>query len=80
MQVPNDAVTERLKRRISSYRKHHEDCGPRFEHTVNGLNDQQKQETLALRQRFLESKSKKAAKKSDKNKDGTSNSVSFPYF
>ncbi|CAG7828796.1 unnamed protein product [Allacma fusca] len=75
MQGPKDAVMERLRRRITGYRKHHDDFGPRFEHTVNGLNDQQKQETLTLRQKFLESKPKKSAKKSDKNKQDGSGST-----
>ena len=57
---------ERLRRRLEKYRNRHDESVPRFEHTTNGLNEQQKQETLLLRQRFLESKAKKSAKKSDK--------------
>ncbi len=60
------AVVDRLRRRLEKYRNRHEESSPRFEHTIHGLNEQQKQETLLLRQRFLESKAKKSAKKSDK--------------
>lgn len=60
------AVVERLRRRIESYRRHQSDCIPRFDQSFNGLCEQNIQDTLALKQRFLENKAKRAAKKTDK--------------
>lgn len=57
---------DRLKKRMDVYRRHHTDCGPRFDQTFNGVCEQQNLETCALQKRFLENKAKKAAKKSDK--------------
>lgn len=57
---------DRVQRRLEKYRTRHEESVPRFEHTINGINEQQKQETLLLRQRFLEPKAKKSTKKNEK--------------
>lgn len=59
-------VLDRLKKRLEGYRNHHEDVKPRFEQTINGVNEDQKQQTLILRQRFVESKARKSQKKGDK--------------
>ena len=67
--IPKGQAVDRLRRRLEKYRNRHDEAIPRFEHTTNGLNEQHKQETLLLKQRFLDSnKTKKSAKKSDKNK------------
>lgn len=61
------AVVDRLRRRIESYRRHQTDCIPRFDHTFNGVVEQNLQDTLLLKQRFIESKSKsRGLKKSEK--------------
>lgn len=60
------AVVERLRRRIESYRRHQNDCIPRFDHTFNGVVEQNLQDTLLLKQRFLENKAKRGIKKSEK--------------
>lgn len=58
-------VVDRLRRRFELYRRHQNACLPRYEQAANGLYEAQKQETLLLKQRFLESKAKKA--KNSKN-------------
>ncbi|KAJ9599034.1 hypothetical protein L9F63_010491 [Diploptera punctata] len=67
------AVVDRLRRRIESYRRRQSDCIPRFDQSFNGLCEQNIQETLVLKQRFLESKAKRAAKKTDKKQDNSNN-------
>ncbi|TGZ46467.1 hypothetical protein DBV15_08916 [Temnothorax longispinosus] len=42
------------------------DCIPRFDQSFNGLCEQNIQDTIALKQRYLESKAKRQAKKTDK--------------
>jgi mastermind-like protein len=66
------AVVDRLRRRIESYRRHQNDCIPRFDQSFNGAVEQNIQDTLVLKQRFLESKAKRAAKKSDKKPSDSS--------
>lgn len=58
-------VVERLKRRFAHYRQHQNACLPRYEQAANGLYETQRQDTLLLKQRYLESKAKKAKSKSD---------------
>lgn len=58
-------VVDRLKRRFELYRKHQNACLPRFEQAANSLYESQRQDTILLKQRFLESKAKKAKSKSD---------------
>lgn len=60
------AVVDRLRRRIESYRRRQTDCIPRFDQSFNGLCEQNIQDTLMLKQRFLESKAKRQPKKTDK--------------
>lgn len=60
------AVVDRLRRRIESYRRRQTDCIPRFDQSFTGQCEQNIQDTLVLKQRFLESKAKRQAKKSDK--------------
>ncbi|KAH0948541.1 hypothetical protein HN011_009447 [Eciton burchellii] len=60
------AVVDRLRRRIENYRRRQTDCVPRFDQSFNGLCEQNIQDTLVLKQRFLESKAKRQAKKTDK--------------
>lgn len=66
------AVVDRLRRRIESYRRRQSDCIPRFDQSFNGICEQNIQETLVLKQRFLESKAKRAAKKTDKKDSASS--------
>lgn len=65
------AVVDRLRRRIESYRRRQSDCIPRFDQSFNGICEQNIQETLVLKQRFLESKAKRAAKKTDKKQESS---------
>ncbi|GAB6023047.1 hypothetical protein CHUAL_007139 [Chamberlinius hualienensis] len=66
------AVMDRLRRRIERYRLHHlSSCLPRYNSNLNGILQQQQQDTIILRQRFLEAKAKKSGKKSEpKSKAG----------
>lgn len=66
------AVVDRLRRRIENYRRRQTDCIPRFDQSFHGLCEQNLQETVVLKNRFLETKQKRAAKKTDKKQDNTS--------
>lgn len=63
------AVVDRLRRRIEGYRRRQIDCIPRFDQSFNGLCEQNIQDTLVLKQRFLENKAKRQAKKTDKKQN-----------
>ncbi|XP_018406500.1 PREDICTED: neurogenic protein mastermind-like [Cyphomyrmex costatus] len=63
------AIVDRLRRRLESYRRRQNDCIPRFDQSFNGLCEQNIQDTLMLKQRFLESKAKRQAKKTDKKQN-----------
>lgn len=60
------AVFDRLKKRLSGYRKRQNETIPRFDQTFNGICEQQSMETNLLQKKFLESKAKRAVKKTDK--------------
>ena len=60
----DQAAIERLRKRMEGYREMQSSRMPQYENHVNHHNGQQVQETLALRQKFLESKAKKPNKKS----------------
>jgi len=58
------AVIDRLKRRMEGYRRHNQDCVPRYS---NAFAEQQNvQETLMLKQKYMETKTKRNVKKNDK--------------
>ncbi|XP_002433960.3 mastermind-like protein 1 [Ixodes scapularis] len=60
------AVVDRLRRRIELYRRHHSATLPRYDDSANDVYEEQRQETLMLKQRYLESKAKKAKKNEHK--------------
>lgn len=64
----NPAVLARLKKRLEHYRKHHDETLPRYETTTNGINEDQKQQTALLRQRYEQANRAKKSQKKDKNK------------
>lgn len=66
------AVVDRLRRRIETYRRRQTDCTPRFEQTFTGVCEQQSIETNQLQKRYLESKAKRQAKKTDKKQTDNS--------
>lgn len=67
------AVVDRLRRRIEQYRRHHNATLPRHEAAANAIYEEQHQDTLMLKQRYLESKAKKAKKNDHKTvKDSSS--------
>ncbi|CAH0553129.1 unnamed protein product [Brassicogethes aeneus] len=55
-----------LRRRIESYRRRQNDCMPRFDQSFTGLCEQNLQDTLQLKQRYLDTKPKRAPKTKDK--------------
>ena len=60
----SQAAIERLRKRMEGYRELQTSRLPDYEQTMNQVNSQQMQETLVLRQKYLESKAKKPNKKS----------------
>lgn len=58
----------RLKRRIESYRRRQTDCMPRFDQSFSGICEQNLQDTLQLKQRFLDTKSKTRSQGGPKTK------------
>lgn len=76
------AVVERLRRRIEGYRRHQSNCMPRFDQSFNGVVEQNLQDTLLLKQRFLENKPKRPVKKSEKKPAESSlqHNISLPKF
>nr|XP_026491446.1 neurogenic protein mastermind-like isoform X2 [Vanessa tameamea] len=63
------AVVDRLRRRIETYRRRQSECVPRFDQSFSGACEQQNLETSALQKRFLEGKAKRQAKKTDRKPD-----------
>lgn len=66
------AVVDRLRRRIELYRRHHNATLPRYEQAASAVYEDQRQETLLLKQRYLESKAKKAKRSEHKTLKDTS--------
>lgn len=73
--TPKQAVVERLRRRIESYRRRQTDCMPRFDQSFTGLCEQNQQDTYHLKQRFLDAKAKRVSKAKDKKQDSIQSSV-----
>lgn len=62
-------VVDKLRRRLELYRHHHSASGNRYLSSRPSILEQQKSDTLLLRQRWLESRAKKAAKQSKASRD-----------
>ncbi|XP_078267792.1 mastermind-like protein 1 isoform X1 [Rhinoraja longicauda] len=58
----HSAVVERLRKRIELCRRHHSACEVRYEHATAERLELERQHSLALHQRCLQTKSKRAAK------------------
>jgi hypothetical protein len=65
------AVFDRLKKRMNTYRGRQRETVPRFDQTFNGICEQQSVETNVLQKRFIETKAKRVAKKADKKQTET---------
>lgn len=63
------AVFDRLKKRMGTYRKRQVETVPRFDQTFTGICEQQSIETNVLQKRFIETKAKRVAKKADKKSE-----------
>ena len=64
-----NSSAERLNRRMNAYRNLHEKQLPTYDRAMNSSNSQHYNETLMLRQRFIEAnKTKKGTKKSASEK------------
>ncbi|KAK2166171.1 hypothetical protein LSH36_41g13152 [Paralvinella palmiformis] len=69
---PRD-LYDRLRRRFEVYRRRHGNISGRFDRLASGLHEHQRQETLLLQQRWLETKAKKASKGSKSNNNNNNN-------
>ncbi|KAM6924234.1 mastermind-like protein 1 [Xenentodon cancila] len=58
----HNAVMERLRRRIELFRQHHNSCENRYENATLERLELDRQQTLALHQRCLQTKAKRASK------------------
>ena len=63
-------VVDKLKRRIGLYRQHHQEAQGRYMNAAPDIFERQKQESLVLRQRWEESKARKAAKQPKSGRGG----------
>lgn len=66
-------VYDRLKRRFEVYRNHHRNRSDYYDNTINNIHEQQSLETLNHRQRWLDSKAKKASKQSKASRESAGN-------
>lgn len=66
-------VYNRLKRRFEEYRRHQNTCSTYYDNTINNIYEQQSLETLNHRQRWLDSKAKKASKQSKASRESAGN-------
>lgn len=66
-------VYDRLKRRFEVYRHHHRNRSDYYDNTINNIHEQQSLETLNHRQRWLDSKAKKASKQSKASRESAGN-------
>ena len=64
-------VYERFRRRIELYRRHQNGKSSRFEPSASGLNEQHRRETLLLRQKWLDSKAKKAPRSRSRSENNS---------
>ncbi|XP_005157273.2 mastermind-like protein 1 isoform X1 [Danio rerio] len=58
----HSAVMERLRRRIELFRRHHTGCENRYDNTAMERLEMERQQTIALQQRFLQTKAKRSNK------------------
>ncbi|KAF7228710.1 mastermind-like protein 1 isoform X1 [Nothobranchius furzeri] len=58
----HSAVMERLRRRIELFRQHHNRCETRYDNATHERMDLERQQTLSLHQRLLQTKAKRASK------------------
>merc|ERR1719245_23249 len=70
------SAIERLRKRMEGYRDIQSSRLPEYEQTMNHVNTQQMQETLVLRQKYLESKAKKPNKRSSNSNNTISSNSS----
>ncbi|TRY98202.1 hypothetical protein DNTS_006234 [Danionella cerebrum] len=58
----HSAVMQRLRRRIELFRRHHASCENRYDRTAMERLEMERQQTMALQQRFLQTKAKRSNK------------------
>lgn len=68
---------ERFHNRLAGYKKHSQECVRKYEQTFSALVEQDVDQTTYLKQKFLQSKEKRAAKKKLDNPTNNSSVVSF---
>lgn len=67
---------ERFQNRLAGYKKHSQECVRKYQHTFDALVEQDVDQTLFLKQKFLQNKEKRAAKRKLDNSSSTPSSVS----
>ncbi|GFN91460.1 mastermind 1-like protein [Plakobranchus ocellatus] len=63
-------VVDKIKRRFGLFRQHHQEAQERYMSAAPAIYERQKQESLVLRQRWEESKARKAAKQPKSSRGG----------
>lgn len=74
-QQGRQVVVDRLKRRLSNYRHNHNSVTNRYDNCFDQLNNDQQKQTILLKQRHIESKAKKANKKTTEHKKQDNSSL-----
>lgn len=64
-------LLDKLRRRMESYKRHHNGAQQRFMYGQKAIYEQERQHSLILRQRVLDSKAAKKASKSKSKSDST---------
>ncbi|KAK3100381.1 hypothetical protein FSP39_019054 [Pinctada imbricata] len=64
-------VFDRLRRRLELYRRHRNCGSSRYDNAINTIYEQQQKDTIIQRQRWLDSKAKKASKQKPKDTTAT---------
>ena len=54
MSVDRAIALDRLRKRLQSYRRHHDTSGPKYERTSSNIYDQQRQDTVSYHQKVVD--------------------------
>lgn len=69
-------LQERFNNRLAGYRKHSSECGKKYHQTQVAIYEQDNDQTLFLKQKFLQNTQKRGAKRKLDNPNNTSSVVS----
>ncbi len=71
---------ERFQNRLAGYKKQSQESVRKYQHTLDALVEQDADQTLFLKQKFLQNKEKRAAKKKLDNPNNNPSLVSVYYY